>query len=151
MSKQSLKDSNGITGKKNSNADNMGSYWWSSNNIVNIFIPKTEKSFPQPAYLILMKNFTYNQCDFLRVESSHFLLQVFSSAELKGHFTKVNNSERKISIHFPIIVFFFFFKEKSICKFPSIFFMLQKDIFLPPTPAWFWSVWSGDRWCLLRK
>ena len=89
-----------------SNVENMVSYWWSSNNIINTFIPKTEKSFLQAAYVILMKNFTYNQFDFLRAESSHFLLQVLSSAELKDLFTKMNNSERKISIHFPGIVFF---------------------------------------------
>ena len=122
--------------KKNSNAENTGLYWWSSNNIVNIFIPKTEKSFPQPAYLILTKNFTCNQCDFLRVESSHFLLQVFSSAELKGHFTKVNNSERKISIHFPRIVFFFFLKRNTFVSFQAFSLCFRKTFsFLPHQPG----------------
>ena len=112
----------------------MGPYWWSSNNI--IFIPKTAKSFPQPAYLILMKNFTYNQCDFLRVESSHFLLQVFSSTELKGHFTKVNNSERKISIHFPRIVCVFFFKRNPFVSFQAFSLCFRKTFtFLPRQPG----------------
>lgn len=77
-----------------------------------------------------MKNLTYNQCDFLRVESSYFLPQVFSSAELKGHFTKVNNSERKISIHFPRIVFFFF-KRNTFVSFQAFSLCFRKTFTFP--------------------
>lgn len=78
-----------------------------------------------------MKNLTYNQCNFLRVESSYFLPQVFSSAELKGHFTKVNNSERKISIHFPRIVFFFFFKRNTFVSFQAFSLCFRKTFTFP--------------------